>query len=82
MVGGHPVATLDAAAKQARMAAAFDGSGELLALARQQAADWIVVSPQDTPAVALPADELMFTSGDVHVYHVSSDRQTGVTDGS
>jgi hypothetical protein len=82
VVGGHPVATLDAGTKQAHIAAAFGGSGDLLALARQQAADWIVESPADTPAIALPADELMFTSGKVHVYHVASDRQTGVADDS
>jgi hypothetical protein len=68
VVGGHPVATLHAPAKQSQIAAAFDGSADVASVARQYAAEWIVYGPNDAPPGGELARDAVYASGGVRVY--------------
>jgi len=68
--GGHPVATLDAAAKQQAVARTL-AAPQPWRLAAQLGASWLVCGPEIPPAAnAPPAD---FTSGAVRVYHLPTE---------
>jgi hypothetical protein len=71
VIGGHPVATLDASAKQSQIAAAFSGSVDASSVARRYGANWIVYGPNDDSASPDASEIPAFSSGGVRIYRLA-----------